>query len=98
MNNGNIGYFAPDCLQIKDMNMPFSHFLYWCLHGKTDLYYADYRWTGWQNDVSSLSDGIAFYPFLWAQTDSFESRKRSVVPMNEIIGLEMDFLRQFNSK
>ena len=78
LNNGNIGYFAPDCLQIEDMNMPFSHFLYWCLHGNTDLYYTDYRWTGWQNDVSALgmSDGIAFYPFLWTQTDSFESRKR----------------------
>ena len=96
LRNGNIGYFAPDSLQIEDVGIQYGRFLSWCLHGDTALYYADTRWNGWQADAAGLvlSDGIAFYPFLWTKADSLESRKRSVVPMQEIIGLEMDWFRQ----
>ena len=96
LNNGNIGYFAPDCLEIEDMEFGYGNLLSWCLHGDTDRYYLDYRWNGWQDDVSKLSldEGVSFFPFLWTKADNFESRKRSVIPMKEIIGLEMDFFMQ----
>ena len=96
LKNGNIGYFAPDCLAFEDMEIRFGQFLYWCLQGDTDTFYIDYRWTNWQEDVSRLKpdEGVAFYPFLWAQAESLESRKRTVIPINEIIGLELDFYRQ----
>lgn len=100
LENGNIGYFAPDCLEIENMEMHFNQFLYWCLYGNTDGFYIDYKWTNWQTDVLNLNlnEGIAFYPFLWAKADNLENRKRTVVPMNEIIGLELDFFRQFQEK
>ena len=96
LNNGNIGYFAPDFLEIEDMEFGYGNFLSWCLYGDTDKYYIDYRWNSWQDDVSKLSldKGIAFFPFLWTKADSLESRKRSVIPMKEIIGLEIDFFKQ----
>lgn len=96
LKNGNIGYFAPDSLETEDLEVRYSQFLSWCLHGDTDQFYADLRWAGWQEDAAalSLSDGVVFYPFLWADAESLESRKRSVVPMKEIIGLEMDCFRQ----
>ena len=96
LENGNIGYFAPDCLELEDMEIHLNQFLYWCLHGDTDTFYRDYRWENWQKDLSALgcSEGIAFYPFLWAQAVSLESRKREIVPMEEIIGLEFDFFKQ----
>lgn len=37
----------------------------------------------------------AFYPFLWAQAEYLEGRRREQVPMKEIIGMEFEFLRQF---
>lgn len=62
LDDGNIGYFAPDCLEMEDMEIKFGQFVYWCLHGDTDKFYTDYRWDGWQNDASKLksSEGVAF--------------------------------------
>lgn len=100
LQNGNIGYFAPDCLELEDMKINLSQFLYWCLHGDTDTFYKDYRWKGWQKDVSNLknNEGVAFYPFLWARAENLESRHREIVPIDEIICLEFDFLKQREKK
>lgn len=97
LDNGNIGYFAPDCLELEDMEIHFNQFLYWCLHGDTDTFYMDYRWKNWREDISNLNcnEGVAFYPFLWTQ-ELIEKRSRRIVPMNEIIGLEFDFLKQIS--
>ena len=97
LDNGNIGYFAPDCLELEDMEIHFNQFLYWCLHGDTDTFYMDYRWKNWQEDISNLNcnEGVAFYPFLWTQ-ERIEKRSRRIVPINEIIGLEFDFLKQIS--
>jgi len=94
LESGNIGYFAPDYLEVEDMEIRFNQFLYWCIHGDTDTFYIDYRWENWKEDASdiSCSEGVAFYPFLWANAKDLESRKRSKVPIDEIIRLEFDFL------
>lgn len=94
LESGNIGYFAPDYLEVEDMEIRFNQFLYWCIHGDTDTFYIDYRWENWKEDVSDMgcNEGMAFYPFLWANAKDLESRKRSKVPIDEIIRLEFDFL------
>lgn len=53
-------------------------------------------WDGWQDDTSKMksSEGVAFYPFLWAEAESLESRVRKVVPMDEILRLQFAFLGQ----
>ncbi|MBD5507931.1 MAG: DUF2625 family protein [Lachnospiraceae bacterium] len=96
LENGNIGYFAPDCLELEDMEIHFNQFLYWSLHGDTDTFYMDYRWKNWQEDIVNLScnEGVAFYPFLWAKAENLESRSRKITSINEIISLEFDFLKQ----
>ena len=100
LENNNIGYFAPDCLELEDMKIHFNQFLYWCLHGDTDTFYVDYRWENWQSDISNLgcNEGVAFYPFLWAKAESLESRQRKIVPIDEIIRFEFDFLKQMQGK
>jgi len=99
LEQGTIGYFAPDCLELEDMEINLSQFLYWCIHGDTDTFYASFRWEGWQEELSHLGcdEGMAFYPFLWAQAESLESRTRRIVPMEEIIRLEFDFWKQMNT-
>lgn len=96
LESGNIGYFAPDCLEVEDMEIRFNQFLYWCIHGDTDTFYKSCRWKSWEKDVSDIgcNEGVAFYPFLWADAKDLQSRKRSKVPIDEIIQLEFDFLRQ----
>lgn len=94
--DGNIAYFAPDTLEIEDMEISLGQFIYWCLQGDTDTFYKDYRWENWKKDVKvlDLSQGMSFYPYLWADSESFEKRYRTPIPMKELIGLEIDFLQQ----
>lgn len=44
LENGNIAYLAPDTLEMEDMEISLSQFLYWCVQGDTDTFYIDYRW------------------------------------------------------
>ena len=96
LDDGNIGYFAPDCLEMEDMEIKFGQFVYWCLHGDTDKFYTDYRWDGWQNDASKLksSEGVAFYPFLGLRRKVWRAESVKVVPMDEILRLQFAFLGQ----
>lgn len=98
--NGNIGYFAPDCLCMEDMEIRFNQFLYWCLHGDTDTFYSEFRWENWREDVSDLEydKGISFYPFLWAEAESLESRIRKIVSIKEIIEIEFEVRSQLEEK
>lgn len=93
LDGGNVGYFAPDTLGIEDMEISFGQFMYWCVQGDTDLFYQDYRWINWQKEVADmdLDKGVAFYPFLWAQVEYLEGRRREQIPMKEIIGMQFEF-------
>lgn len=99
MEAGTIGYFAPDTLQWEDNGLTYSEFLYWCIHGDTDTYYKETRWSSRKADVATLpiENGIAFYPFLWANAE-LEERTRQEVPLEEMIRLEFDFAKQFEDE
>lgn len=56
LNDGNISYFAPDCLEWEVMEISFSEFFYWAFRGDTDTYYKDYRWDTWKDDVKKISN------------------------------------------
>jgi len=100
LNDVNISYFPPDSLEWEAMEISFSEFLYWAFHEDTDTYYKDYRWATLKDDVKRISNnnGISFYPFLWVEADSLESRYREEVPMSEMIKLEFDLLKQLKDK
>lgn len=99
LENGNIAYFAPDTLEMEDMEISFSQFLYWCVQGDTDTFYIDYRWENWKDEIRNmdLDKGVSFYPFLWAEADGIEARHREQIAMKEIISLEFDFLKQMTN-
>ena len=96
MNNGNIGYFAPDSLELEDLELSYAQFLYWCIEGDTNTFYIDYHWNNWQEEIESmpLDKGVAFYPFLWTKAENIETRIRKQISMSEIIGIELEFFKQ----
>lgn len=98
LDNGNVGYFAPDTLMWEDNDLSYSEFIDLALHGDTDTYYKDYRWNTWENDVENMdvNNGVLFYPFLWSESDDFEKRVRKEIPMEEIIQLQFDMESQLN--
>ncbi len=92
-NSDIIHYFAPDTLEWEEMEFTYSQFVRWLVEGDTDTFYKSFRWQGWEQEVAELdfSEGISFYPFLWAQA---EQRSRKPVPLREIITLAFDMRDQ----
>lgn len=93
LESGNIAYFAPDTLEVEDMEITYNQFVYWCIEGDTDTFYQDYRWKNWKEELRMMGteDGVSFYPYLWAKADSIETRSRKKLPIKEIIELEFRF-------
>lgn len=61
---------------------------------------AHVSWTDWVTEVSNLSPdrSISFYPFLWAEADSLDSRHRGSVPVQEAFNLQFEMARQLNGR
>jgi hypothetical protein len=72
------GFFAPDTLEWEDLDIPYSGFLEFCLHGDLETYYKAFRWSGWQTDVAALNGDQAYsaFPFYFTETaDTKRDRK-----------------------
>lgn len=95
---GNVHYFAPDTLCWEPLGMGYTDFVLWAFSGDLQAFYTDFRWTDWVTEVSNLSPdrSISFYPFLWAEADSLDSRHRRSVPAQEAFNLQFEMARQLN--
>ena len=93
-SNDKLVYFAPDTLEWEDMNITYSQFVHWLIDGDVDKFYETFRWSSLENEIMELefSDGINFYPFLWAKAE--EERIRKVISLKEIVTLEFEIKRQ----
>lgn len=92
LEKGEIGYFAPDTLEVENMKFSYSQFLYWCIQGDTNSYYHGLRWQCWDTEVDCLTydKAVFFYPFLWTQAESIDKRTRKIISMAELVRLELE--------
>lgn len=97
---GNICYFAPDSLEWENFEMSYSAFIQWLAQGDVNLFYQDFLFDGWEKEASSLSakEGFMFIPFLWSEKEEGKERERQIVPMDEIMGLNMEFVKSLNEE
>ena len=98
--DGMIQYFAPDTLDPEETDFTYSEFLFWAVTGDTDGFYKSFSYKGWDLDADALSDssGISFYPPPWtAEGKDAEKCSRSVIPMRELIGMELDIRAQLEN-
>lgn len=95
-DNNLIWYFAPDTLEWECLDMKYGQFLSWAFEGNIDDFYTTMRWSTWAEDVKDIdiNSGILIYPFLWAKECNIETAKKSVVPTDEIIGINLDYSRK----
>jgi hypothetical protein len=93
---GNVYYWAPDSFEWEPMELGYSNFFEWALTGDLSEFYASVRWSGWKEEIASLTGDhcIAFYPYLWTEQGSPETSHRSVVSIGEAFALKKDLLRQ----
>lgn len=87
-NLGDIYYYAPDTQRWEDLDMGYSEFLRWCCLGPLDKFYEDYRWEGWEEEVSALTgrEGLAFWPPFFTAEFAIATATRKVVPIEELNG------------
>ncbi len=97
---GNVYYFAPDTLNWESMEFGYTEFISWALSGDLRAFYADLRWTDWSAEIAELSPDrtMSFFPFLWAEAESLDSRHCRTVPVLEAFNLQFDFARQLNGR
>jgi hypothetical protein len=94
---GEVCYFGPDTLEWAGIGGGYSAFLSWVLSGGLTEFYRDLRWEGWEREVDdlALSDGISFYPPLFAVEgrNPGESARRAV-PIEELNDFHDDAVTQ----
>lgn len=93
LKDGFVYYFAPDALKWENLNIYYVNYIDWLINSNEGVnkFYELYRWDTWKDDVSniSLDDGISFYPPLFTKYNINE-RSKKVIPMDEIIGINME--------
>ncbi len=95
-NPSRVFYFSPDSLDWEDTEKGYTDFLLWCFNADLTLFYSDYRWAGWENEVAELNGNQAFtvYPFPFADGPPIGQRSRGVAPVAELFGLYTGDLRE----
>ncbi|MBR5713150.1 MAG: DUF2625 family protein [Lachnospiraceae bacterium] len=95
---GMVWYFAPDTISWESMEVRYSEFLAWVAQGDIDGFCRTLRWSGWEADVEgvdSFNCGVLFYPYLWAKECNIETASRKIVPLRELIGINLEFEKKF---
>ena len=92
--NEKLAYFAPDTLEWEGMNITYPQFVRWLVEGDVDKFYENFRWDNWKSEVLELgfSDGINFYPFLWAKAE--QERSRKAISLKEIVSFALEMQNQ----
>ena len=93
LKNSFVYYFAPDTLKWENLNIYYANFINWLINFGADVnkFYELYRWDNWKEDVKNLNldKGISFYPLLFTECE-INKRSKKVVPIDEIIGINMN--------
>ncbi|MGN8113065.1 DUF2625 family protein [Labrys sp. 22185] len=85
-NIGGVFYLPPEINEWESLDMGHSDFIDWCFLGNVDDFYRDFRWKGWESEVSKtdMMQIFSFYPFLWTTEGSPSNSDRRLVSTSEI--------------
>ncbi|MCB2357285.1 DUF2625 family protein [Clostridium estertheticum] len=95
---GDVWYFAPDTLEWESLELKYSEFITWIALGNTDELYSTLKWSKWQDDVSNVKfdEAILVYPFLWSNEIEIEKAEKKLVPVEELLNINLEYSKKFN--
>jgi hypothetical protein len=66
---GQVFYFGPNGLSWQPTGLSYGGFISYCFNGNLKEFYEDFRWKGWQDEVSRIdcNSVISCYPLLWTR-------------------------------
>lgn len=91
---GNIYYFAPDVLDFEPLDIGYSDLIYFFIAGNLDLFYQDFRWSTWKEDVAQLplNEAYQIFPPLWTKEGKhIDSTSLKAVMAEEIYRANNEF-------
>lgn len=98
---GKVYYWAPDTLEWEEVADDYSNFLLFCFSGNLKKYYSDYRWKGWEKEVSEINGDqtFNFFPPLWTKEGKkIEQNSRKAIPVEEQYSFNLDMKKQLGIK
>jgi hypothetical protein len=68
-NVGQVFYYGPNSLSWQNTGLSYGGFISFCFNGNLKEFYEDFRWKGWQEEVSMIDPNsvISCYPLLWTR-------------------------------
>jgi hypothetical protein len=93
----NVWYLAPDTARWENLKKGYSDFVHFLSVGDLAVFYGDYRWRGWQDEVrtTAFDQAIHMHPPLWTKEGKdIAAASRRAVPAEELFRLQLDVARQ----
>ena len=94
---GKVYYFAPDNLDYEPIDLTYTEFLLFCFNNDLNDFYEGYRWTKWEQDVSTLAGDkvFNFVPPLWTKEGKdINNISRRAISVEEQYRLNLELRKQ----
>jgi hypothetical protein len=91
-------YFAPDSLEWERFDLGYEDFIVWSASDSIKEFYEEFMWQGFEEFISELApdQGVHIYPYLWAKECILQTANKAIVPLEELVNINMEFSEQFS--
>jgi hypothetical protein len=86
INLNKVFYFGPNSLKWEFTGLNYLQFISFCFSDQITEFYTDFRWKGWQQEVSTVSTSnvISVYPLFWTKDGREIKSHRKVLPVQKM--------------
>lgn len=81
-----IFYFGPNSLKWQPIGLTYEQFVVFCMTNDLREFYSDFKWKGWENEISQLGPNqvVSAYPLLWTKDGKELKKNRKVTPIQKL--------------
>jgi Protein of unknown function DUF2625 len=78
-------YYGPNSLKWKATGFNYRTFISYCFSGSIKRFYDDFRWAGWEQEVSQMDGNqvISCFPLLWTRNALEQKSNRKIVTVQK---------------
>ncbi len=79
-------YQGPNDREWVSTGLDYPAFLNFCFTGEVEMFYNNYHWTGWQEEIRMINNNqtISCYPEFWLEGAKDTKLKRRVIPVQRL--------------
>ena len=95
-NEDEVVYFAPDALNLENLDTSYEDFIRWCFTTSILEFYQTFLWEDYETFLTDIpfDKAVSIYPPLWANECEIQTASKRIVPADEVFGVTVEILRQ----